>query len=211
MLNFKQELRSQAFKPFVCDLFLAFWRAEGMQCCQSKADKEAKPKWQTEVLGNICLTLNLCIGWKGFGCFLELGRESSWFFFLLFTWALANSWLLSHRCCCSALAQWQHVAHRLQDCFGKKLGQMASLLDCYSCQGSALKQVSFPFNVQCICDFRLLTLHGVCVFSVFSPLCHMGSPKNLECQVSLCLSLFVTCQDTPKNESCWKLSVRSFF
>lgn len=80
MLNFKQELRSQAFKPFVCDLFLAFWRAEGMQCCQSKADKEAKPKWQTEVVGNICLTLNLCIGWKGFGCFLELGRESSWFF-----------------------------------------------------------------------------------------------------------------------------------
>lgn len=77
MLNFKQEFKSQAFKPFVCDLFLAVWRAEGMQRGQSTADKEAKAKWQTEVLENICLTVNLCIGWKGFRCFLQLWRESA--------------------------------------------------------------------------------------------------------------------------------------
>jgi len=44
MLNFKQDLKSQAFKPFVCDLFLALWRAEGMQRGQPTADKESKPK-----------------------------------------------------------------------------------------------------------------------------------------------------------------------
>lgn len=62
MLNFKQECKSQAFKPFTCDLFLAFWRAEGMQHGQSTVDKEAKLKRQTEVLGNFGLTLNLYIG-----------------------------------------------------------------------------------------------------------------------------------------------------
>lgn len=29
-LNFKHELKSQAFKPCLCDLFLALWRAGGM-------------------------------------------------------------------------------------------------------------------------------------------------------------------------------------
>lgn len=98
-------------------------------------------------------------------------------FFLLFMWALTTLVLLSPRCSCSALPSWQHVACRRQDCFRNRLGQMASLLGCYGCQGSALKQVSLPFSLQCICDFRLSTLYETCVFCVFSPLCHTEPPQ----------------------------------